>query len=113
MSGCNTPAIRSSATDQSLGDQIVDETLNFSGIIEKVTPDGRSAFVRLSHEVEGKTYAVISSGTQGRVGLARRQGHIVNGQKVVGLAKRGPDALKVIEVTLDVKDLPREEFCRS
>jgi hypothetical protein len=77
----------------------VSDVLQYSGRISKVTPGGQAAFVELDASVEGRSLAVISSDTDGRVVLAKRGG-IHSGQRVVGLARIGPDALKAVTVSL-------------
>lgn len=78
-------------------------TVSFAGTISKVTADGSAAVVTLSTNVNGRSLAVISSDTTGRSRIVNKQGRLQNGSQVVGLAKPGPDALKVVEVSLATK----------
>lgn len=76
------------------------ETVNFRGVISKVTPDGASAVVTLNPAVDGRRLAVISTETTGRSTLVNTRGRLESGSKVIGLAKKGPDALRAIKVSL-------------
>jgi hypothetical protein len=76
------------------------ETVSYSGTIQKVTPDGQSAFVRLNTAVHGVSIAVIGSSTTGRSTVSVG-GQIRQGTHVVGLARRGSDALKAVTVSVD------------
>lgn len=77
----------------------MEHTLNFAGTITKVTADGRSAVVTLNEAVEGVGLAVISPETKGRVSIMESTGHLESGRRVVGIATRGVDALRVVSVS--------------
>ena len=79
----------------------MEHTLNFSGTITKVTADGRSAVVTLNETVAGHGLAVISPETRGRVSIMDSTGDLENGRRVVGVATRGVDALRVVSVSAE------------
>ena len=72
----------------------------FSGIITKVSPDGRTGVVTLDPKTYDKKFAVISPDTKGRIKLMNGVGQLTEQTKVTGMAEKGPDSLHIISVRL-------------
>ncbi|MGJ4929082.1 hypothetical protein ACQR1I_04700 [Bradyrhizobium sp. HKCCYLS2038] len=73
-------------------------TVKFAGTIRTITRDGRSGVVELDHIIEGKTFAVISPDTRGRISLMNGVGQLQAGKHVKGEAETGSEALRAISV---------------
>lgn len=76
-------------------------TVTFSGTIRAITPDGANGVVILTNDVCGKTYAVISPETRGRVALMNGIGRLQEGAHVRGVAEEGSEALRAITIEAD------------
>jgi hypothetical protein len=72
----------------------MDTAYGFSGTICAVSRDGRSGVVQLDAEVMGKTRAVISPDTIGRISLMGEAGILKQGTLVMGTGHLGNEALR-------------------
>jgi hypothetical protein len=73
------------------------DTVRFQGKISSTTPDGRSAIVKLNSSVEGRSFAVITPSSRGRIHAMNGVGKLERDVKVSGSASIGIDALNVVE----------------
>ena len=86
--------------------EMIDETAKqtlthkFTGKIVSVTSDGRQGLVRLDEKTAGKAFAKTLNSTKGREELLAKlpTGRFTNGQRVIGEAEEGSDALRAISI---------------
>jgi len=69
------------------------EFVNFQGVIDGISRDGRAAIVKLDHTVADVDYAVVTPETEGRLQLMNGRGAFKAGEKVSGEGRPGPDAI--------------------
>jgi hypothetical protein len=73
-------------------------TIHFAGKIEAITRDGRSGVVALDRAISGKTFAVISPDTNGRIALMNGVGRLEKGFAVQGEAEAGSEGLRAVYI---------------
>ena len=74
------------------------KTLHYEGTISSTTPDGCAAIVQLDKAVAGKSFAVISADTEGRIKVMNGVGRLKAKTRVIGEAVNGPEALRALSV---------------
>jgi hypothetical protein len=74
------------------------KTVHFEGTIQAISRDGRSGVVALDTAISGKTFAVISPDTSGRVALMNGIGRLEKGTPVQGEAELGSEGLRAISI---------------
>jgi hypothetical protein len=72
--------------------------MQFKGLVEAVTPDGREGFVRLARPVDGMSLVLISTSTSGRIEAMNGRGKLIRGMEVTGEAEPGIDGFVATSV---------------